>query len=153
MKVKEYNEMMAYLTRRKPEVKKPKEKTLKEKPLTKPEINIVDHINRTMHMYEDEPLNENNKRRDHWEHLKKTGKLLEPNKAELQQLKADRKVRDQLLKRTEKPIVAPIIDIAGFSRDLRRMDEIINSPKPEYKPPKQEKLEGIENILGIKAPK
>ena len=153
MKIKEYNEMMAYLTRKKPEVKKPTEKTLKEKPLTKPEINIVDHINRTMHMYEDEPLNENNKRRDHWEHLKKTGKLLEPNKAELQQLKADRKVRDQLLKRTEKPIVAPTIDIAGFSRDLRRMEEIINSPKPEYKPPKQEKLEGIENVLGIKAPK
>ena len=148
MKIKEYNEMMAYLTRRKPEVKKPKEKTL-----TKQELNMVDHINRVQHMYEDAPLNENNKRRDHWEHLKKTGKLLEPTKQEEQRLKADKAVRNQLLKRTEKPIVAPTIDIAGFSRDLRRMEEIINSPKPEYKPPKQEKLEGIENVLGIKAPK
>ena len=104
-------------------------------------------------MYEAAPLNVNNKRRDHWEHLKKTGKLLEPTKQEEQRLKADKAVRNQLLKRTEKPIVAPTIDIAGFSRDLRRMEEIINSPKPEYKPPKQEKLEGIENVLGIKAPK
>ena len=148
MKIKEYNEMMAYLTRKKPEVKRvPKVK------VEKPKVDMVDHINRTLHMYEGEPLNENNKRRDHWEHLKKTGKLLEPTKQEEQRLKADKAVRNGLLKRTEKPIPAPTIDIAGFSRDLRRMDEIINSPKPEYKPPKQEKLEGIENILGIKAPK
>jgi hypothetical protein len=148
MKVSEYNQMMAYLTRKKPEVKRvPKVK------VEKPKVDMVDHINRTLHMYEGEPLNENNKRRDHWEHLKKTGKLLEPTKQEEQRLKADKAVRNGLLKRTEKPIPAPTIDIAGFSRDLRRMDEIINSPKPEYKPPKQEKLEGIENILGIKAPK
>ena len=144
MKIKEYNEMMAYLTRRKPEVKKPKE--------VKPKVNVVDHINRVKHIYEDAPLNENNKRRDHWEHLKKTGKLLEPNKAELQQLKADRKVRDYLLKPKEKVVEKPIIDIAAFSRGLRTMDEIINpSPEPQYKPPKPEKLEGIETILGTKA--
>ena len=148
MKVSEYNQMMAYLTRKKPEVKRvPKVK------VEKPKVDMVDHINRTLHMYEGEPLNENNKRRDHWEHLKKTGKLLEPTKQEEQRLKADKAVRNGLLKRTEKPIPAPTIDIAGFSRDLRKMEEIINSPKPEYKPPKQEKLEGIENILGIKAPK
>ena len=103
MKVKEYNEMMAYLTRKKPEVKKPTEKTLKEKPLTKSELNMVDHINRVQHMYEDAPLNENNKRRDHWEHLKKTGKLLEPTKQEEQRLKADKAVRNGLLNVQKSP--------------------------------------------------
>ena len=89
MKVKDHDQMVRYLTstgefsknRKKPEVKP------KEKPLTKSELSMVDHINRVQHMYEDEPLNENNKRRDHWEHLKKTGKLLEPAKQEEQRLK------------------------------------------------------------------
>ena len=30
------------------------------------------------------------------------------------------------------------------------MEEIINAPAPQYKPPKQENLEGIENIFGKK---
>ena len=101
MKIKDYYQMMNYLTRK----KDPKKPTLKDRPVRKP--GAVPPKTNTI--------------------------KIDPPKT----------------KKVEKPI----IDIALFSRDLGRMDELINSPKPQYKPPKQEKLEGIENVLGIKAPK
>ena len=38
-------------------------------------------------------------------------------------------------------------NIRGLSKSLNDIEEIINAPAPQYKPPKQENFEGIENII------
>jgi hypothetical protein len=40
-----------------------------------------------------------------------------------------------------------LTNIRGLSKTINDMEEIINSPAPQYKPPKKENLEGIENII------
>ena len=67
MKIKEYNQMMAYLTRREPSAKESKgayDKFVKQgkdgyAPAKK---DILDYINQVQHTYDGVPLNENNKK-------------------------------------------------------------------------------------------
>ena len=47
-------------------------------------------------------------------------------------------------------IVKPLIDFKSLSRGLTVMEDHLNTPTPKYKPPKEEKLEGIETLFGTK---
>ena len=92
MKLKDYNQMMSYLLRRK-DTKKP---TLKDRPVRKP--GAVPPKTNTI--------------------------KIDPVK----------------------------IDISGIRTDLNKYENAINTPRPEYKLPKQEKLEGLESILNTPHP-
>ena len=53
------------------------------------------------------------------------------------------------IKKIERPVN---IDISGINTDLNKYEQILNeTPEPKYELPKEDKLEGIETILGIKA--
>jgi hypothetical protein len=70
-----------------------------------------------------------------------------------------KKTKRPIVKDTLKPfkkikkISDPVnIDISGIHTDLNKYESLINSkPEPKYELPKEDKLEGIETILGIKA--
>jgi len=67
MKIKEYNEMMAYLTRREPTIKESKgafDKFIKQGKdgFAPPKRDILDYVNQQQNMYDGVPLNEKNKK-------------------------------------------------------------------------------------------
>jgi len=156
MKIKEHDEMMAYLTRKKTPTETKRQETTMER------IQRMQYVydgnvpkpkhmdNKNIYSFEDQPILKNNinKRKDHFNEFAKTGKLPEVTKEESERLKADRRVRDYMLKKkTEtKPLK---IDISGISTDLSKLESSVYK-EPEYKLPKKEKFEGIEQILGIK---
>jgi len=159
MKIKEHDEMVAYLTRKKtPTETKRQENTmerinrvkyenqeLKEKPK---------HIdNPNIYSFEDQPILKNNinKRKEPWKDFVKTGKLPEVTKEESERLKADKRVRDYMLKDYKTTEVKPLkIDITGINTDLNALENSMYAPSPQRPVPKEEKLEGIETIFGIK---
>ena len=52
-----------------------------------------------------------------------------------------------------KKILSPVkIDFSGIDADIDSLESSMNSPEPVYKLPKEEKLEGLETILGVKHP-
>ena len=52
-----------------------------------------------------------------------------------------------------KKILSPVkIDFSGIDADLASLESSMNSPEPVYKLPVEEKLEGLETILGVKHP-
>ena len=158
MKISEYNEMLAYLTRKKPKETKRVESTLER-------IERLNHEyeggprpkhmdNKNIVSFEDQEWKNNinkPKRKDHWKEFVKTGKLPEVTKEESERLKADRRVRNEILKNYKTKTTPVKIDITGINTDLNKLESsVYNTPEPELPKPKEETLEGIETILGIK---
>ena len=150
MKLKDYNQMMSYLTRPKNNltesmkksefVKEQKQKIAEQnrikakrleyglKPNQRPET-MPERVDRLAYLYDDigsKPKHMGN-----------------PNIVEFENMKKPKKI-----KKISRPIN---IDISGIDRDLSKYEQILNAPEPKYKLRKEEKLEGIETILGIKA--
>ena len=158
MKISEYNEMLAYLTRKKPKETKRVESTLER-------IERLNHEyeggprpkhmdNKNIVSFEDKEWKNNinkPKRKDHWKEFVKTEKLPEVTKEEAERLKADRRVRNEILKNYKTKTTPVKIDITGINTDLNKLESsVYNTPEPELPKPKEETLEGIETILGIK---
>lgn len=158
MKIKEYDEMVNYLTRKKPQETKRQETTMERINRVKYEVGETKekpkHIdNKNIYSFEDQPILKNNinKRKEPWKDFVKTGKLPVVTKEESERLKADRRVRDYMLKDYKTPDVKPLkIDISGINTDLNALENSMYTPSPQRSVPKEEKLEGIETILGIK---
>jgi len=150
MKLKDYNQMMSYLTRPKNNltesmkksefVKEQKQKIAEQnrikakrleyglKPNQRPET-MPERVDRLAYLYDDigsKPKHMGNHNIVDFENMKKPKKI----------------------KKISRPIN---IDISGIDRDLSKYEQILNAPEPKYKLRKEEKLEGIETILGIKA--
>jgi hypothetical protein len=161
MKIKEYDEMMRYLTR-------PKAKETKRSETTMERINRIGYEygekgfekrpphmdNKNIVSFEDQEILKNNvnkpKRKDHWKEFVKTGKLPEVTKEESERLKADRRVKNEILKNYKTETTPVKIDISGINTDLNVLENSMYAPSPQRSVPKEEKLEGIETILGIK---
>ena len=157
MKISEYNEMLAYLTRKKPKETKRVESTLER-------IERLNHEyeggprpkhmdNKNIVSFEDQEWKNNinkPKRKDHWKEFVKTGKLPEVTKEESERLKADRRVRNEMLKNHKTKTTPVKIDITGINTDLNTLENSVYSPDPKRPVPKEVELEGIETILGIK---
>lgn len=158
MKIKEYDEMVNYLTRKKPQETKRQETTMErinrvkyEHGETKEKPKHID--NKNIYSFEDQPILKNNinKRKEPWKDFVKTGKLPVVTKEESERLKADRRVRDYMLKDYKTAETKPLkIDISGINTDLNALENSMYAPSPQRSVPKEEKLEGIETILGIK---
>ena len=158
MKIKEYDEMVAYLTRKKPKETKRLESTLER-------IERINHEyeggprpkhmdNKNIVSFEDQEWKNNinkPKRKDHWKEFVKTGKLPKVTKEESERLKGDLRVRNEILKNYKTETTPVKIDITGINTDLNKLESsVYNTPEPELPKPKEETLEGIETILGIK---
>ncbi len=156
MKVKEYEEMMRYLTRKKePTIRLPV--TEYDKPIEKNKPKVrqetsPERIDRVL--YEVDGIGKRPKHLDN------------KNIKSFEDMQTVNKVIDYSPKKTERPFVkdaikpfkkikkiSPVnIDISGIRTDLNKYENIINTPEPEYKLPKRDKLEGIETILNIAHP-
>ena len=179
MKVKEYNEMMRYLTRKKEptirlpvtEYDEPIEKT-KEKKINK--INNVskvrqetmpERIDRVIYQYDSpegmkKPKHMDNKNIKTFEEMQTINQVIDysPIKTKRPVLPAvttpvtaavNVNKPFKKIKKIERPVN---IDISGINTDLNKYEQILNeTPEPKYELPKEDKLEGIETILGIKA--
>ena len=156
MKVKEYNEMMRYLTRKKePTIRLPV--TEYDKPIEKNKPKVrqetsPERIDRVL--YEVDGIGKRPKHLDN------------KNIKTFEEMQTVNKVIDYSPKKTERPFIkdatkpfkkikkfSPVnIDISGIRTDLNKYENLINTPEPEYKLPKRDKLEGIETILNIAHP-
>ena len=156
MKVKEYNEMMRYLTRKKePTIRLPV--TEYDKPIekNKPKVrqeSTPERIDRVLHVYDGickRPKHMDNKNIKTFEEMQSVNKVIDysPKKTERPFVKDAIKPFKKIKK------ISPVnIDISGIRTDLNKYENIINTPEPEYKLPKRDKLEGIETILNIAHP-
>ena len=156
MKVKEYNEMMRYLTRKKePTIRLPV--TEYDKPIekNKPKVrqeSTPERIDRVLHVYDGigkRPKHMDNKNIKSFEDMQTVNKVIDysPKKTERPFVKDAIKPFKKIKK------ISPVnIDISGIRTDLNKYENIINTPEPEYKLPKRDKLEGIETILNIAHP-
>ena len=143
MKVKEYEQMMRYLTST-GEFKRNKntkgnyivENAKKFDDETEPKVReetISERIESMHHIYDGgpKPKHMDNKNIKSYEEMQKINKPF-------------KKI---------KKILSPVkIDFSGIDADLASLESSMNSPEPVYKLPKEEKLEGLETILGVKHP-
>ena len=143
MKVKEYEQMMRYLTST-GEFKRNKntkgnyivETAKKFDNETKPKVReetISERIESMHHIYDGgpKPKHMDNKNIKSYEEMQKINKPF-------------KKI---------KKILSPVkIDFSGIDADLASLESSMNSPEPVYKLPVEEKLEGLETILGVKHP-
>ena len=143
MKVKEYEQMMRYLTST-GEFKRNKntkgnyivENAKKFDDETKPKVReetISERIESMHHIYDGgpKPKHMDNKNIKSYEEMQKINKPF-------------KKI---------KKILSPVkIDFSGIDADLASLESSMNSPEPVYKLPVEEKLEGLETILGVKPP-
>ena len=149
MKIKEYNEMMRYLTRKKePTIRLPVTKYDEPINKTKPKVReetMSERIESMHHIYDGgpKPKHMDNKNIKSYEDMQTINKVIDysPNRTK----------RPQPFKKIKKNSRPVNIDISGINRDLSKYEQILNAPEPKYKLRKEEKLEGIETILGIKA--
>ena len=150
MKIKEYDEMVAYLTRKKPKETKRLESTLERIERInheyegKPRPKHMD--NKNIVSFEDQEILKNNinnkpKRKDHWKEFVKTGKLPEVTKEESERLKADQRVRNEMLKNYKTKTTPVKIDISGINTDLNALENSVYSPDPKRPVPKEVELE------------
>ena len=159
MKIKEHDEMMAYLTRKKTPTETKRQETTMER------IQRMQYVydgnvpkpkhmdNKNIYSFEDQPILKNNinNRKEPWKDFVKTGKLPVVTKEESERLKADRRVRDYMLKDYKTTEVKPLkIDITGINTDLNALENSVYAPDPKRPVPKEVELEGIETIFGIK---
>ena len=143
MKIKEYEQMMRYLTST-GEFKRNKntkgnyivENAKKFDDETKPKVReetISERIESMHHIYDGgpKPKHMDNKNIKSYEEMQKINKPF-------------KKI---------KKILSPVkIDFSGIDADLASLESSMNSPEPVYKLPVEEKLEGLETILGVKHP-
>ena len=143
MKVKEYEQMMRYLTStgefKRNNNKKGNyivENAKKFDDETKPKVReetISERIESMHHIYDGgpKPKHMDNKNIKSYEEMQKINKPF-------------KKI---------KKILSPVkIDFSGIDADLASLESSMNSPEPVYKLPVEEKLEGLETILGVKHP-
>ena len=169
MKIKEYNEMMKYLTREKEptirlpvtEYDDPKYTQIKK---TKPKVRqetMPERIERVVYQYDSpkgmkQPKHMDNKNIKTFEEMQTINQVIDYSP-----IKTKRPVTTPVtaavnvnkpfkkIKKIERPVN---IDISGINTDLNKYEQILNeTPEPKYELPKEDKLEGIETILGIKA--
>jgi len=168
MKVKEYNEMMAYLTRKKePTIRLPVTKY--DDPIEKNKEKKMNKINRTDNIRQEtmpERIERSVYQYDSPAGMKKPRHMDNKNIKTFEEMQTVNKVIDYSPKKTERPFIkdatkpfkkikkfSPVnIDISGIRTDLNKYENLINTPEPEYKLPKRDKLEGIETILNIAHP-
>lgn len=133
MKISEYNEMMAYLTRRKPKPPIVKKDPIIPKKEVKREENMLERTNRVL-----------------WEHgeTKEKPKHLDNKNIYTHEDKPKQKPIVKIPKKPEKEFKINT-DLSSITTNINLMDDLM-TPTPKYEPPKPEKLEGIETILGIK---
>ena len=172
MKIKEYNEMMKYLTREKEptirlpvtEYDDPIEKTKVKKINKKNNIRqetMPERIERVVYQYDSpkgmkQPKHMDNKNIKTFEEMQTINQVIDYSP-----IKTKRPVTTPVtaavnvnkpfkkIKKIERPVN---IDISGINTDLNKYEQILNeTPEPKYELPKEDKLEGIETILGIKA--
>mgnify|MGYP001432531397 CR=1 FL=1 len=175
MKIKEYNQMMKYLTREKEptirlpvtEYDDPIEKTKVKKINKKSNIRqetMPERIERVVYQYDSpkgmkQPKHMDNKNIKTFEEMQTINQVIDysPIKTKRPVLPAvttpvtaavNVNKPFKKIKKIERPVN---IDISGIDRDLSKYEQILNAPEPKYKLRKEEKLEGIETILGIKA--
>ena len=143
MKIKEYEQMMRYLTST-GEFKRNSNKkgnyivktAKKFDDETKPKVReetISERIESMHHIYDGgpKPKHMDNKNIKSYEEMQKINKPF-------------KKI---------KKILSPVkIDFSGIDADLASLESSMNSPEPVYKLPVEEKLEGLETILGVKHP-
>ena len=132
--------MMKYLTRK----KDPKPKVRQES--TPERIDRVLHVNDGIGK---RPKHMDNKNIKTFEEMQSVNKVIDysPKKTERPFVKDAIKPFKKIIK------ISPVnIDISGIRTDLNKYENIINTPEPEYKLPKRDKLEGIETILNIAHP-
>ena len=133
MKIKEYDEMVAYLTRKKPKETKRLETTMERIARIgheyegKPRPTHMD--NKNIVSFEDQEILKYNinkpKRKDHWKEFVKTGKLPEVTKEESERLKADQRVRNEMLKNYKTKTTPVKIDISGINTDLNALENSV----------------------------
>ncbi len=176
MKVKEYNEMMAYLTRKKePTIRLPVTKY--DDPIEKNKEKKMNKINRTDNIRQEtmpERIERSVYQYDSPAGMKKPRHMDNKNIKTFEEMQTVNKVIDYSPIKTKRPVTTPVtggvnvnkpfkkikkierpvkIDISGIRTDLNKYENLINStPEPKYKLPEQEKLEGIETILNIAHP-
>ena len=172
MKVKDYNEMMAYLTRKKePTIRLPV--TEYDDPIEKNKEKKMNKINRTDNIRQEtmpERIERSVYQYDSPAGMKKPRHMDNKNIKTFEEMQTVNKVIDYSPIKTKRPVTTPVtanepfkkikkierpvkIDISGIRTDLNKYENLINStPEPKYKLPEQEKLEGIETILNIAHP-
>jgi hypothetical protein len=172
MKIKEYNQMMKYLTREKEptirlpvtEYDDPIEKTKVKKINKKSNIRqetMPERIERVVYQYDSpkgmkQPKHMDNKNIKTFEEMQTINQVIDYSP-----IKTKRPVTTPVtaavnvnkpfkkIKKIERPVN---IDISGINTDLNKYEQILSeTPEPKYELPKEDKLEGIETILGIKA--
>ena len=137
MKIKEYNEMMRYLTR-------PKEPTAKQSKgafdkfvkqgkdgFAKPKRDMLDHINQVQHTYDGIPLNENNK---------KINAMAKVNNAKVKPVKV----------RPAKAVQFEFNLLDNISNAYEPMFNYEPVQAPPAKPRNKDLDAGIASILGVK---
>ena len=150
MKVKEYEQMMRYLTST-GEFKRNKntkgnyivENAKKFDDETKPKVReetISERIESMHHIYDGgpKPKHMDNKNIKTFEEMQSVNKVIDysPKKTERPFVKDAIKPFKKIKK------ISPVnIDISGIRTDLNKYENIINTPEPEYKLPKRDKLE------------
>jgi hypothetical protein len=150
MKLKDYNQMMSYLTRPKNTLTESMKKSefVKEQKQKRIEENRINAVRKKYGLKPNQRPETMNERVDRLGYVyddigSKPKHMGNPNIVEFENMKKPKKI-----KKISRPIN---IDISGIDRDLSKYEQILNAPEPKYKLRKEEKLEGIETILGIKA--
>ena len=180
MKIKEYNEMMKYLTREKEptirlpvteyddpkytQIEKNKKKKINKKSNIRQET-MPERIERVVYQYDSpkgmkQPKHMDNKNIKTFEEMQTINQVIDYSPIKTKRpvlpavttpvtaaVKANKPFKK--IKKIERPVN---IDISGINTDLNKYEQILNeTPEPKYELPKEDKLEGIETILGIKA--
>ena len=172
MKPFEYKQMMKYLTRDKTpeETKRLAEQHKKFERVKREnkdkdirEETMPERVNRMTYLYDDigtKPKHMDNKKIKTFEEMQTLNKVIDYSP-----IKTKRPVVDTL-KQTKRPIVkdtlkpfkkikkfsGPVnIDITGIKAETNKYKNILENPEPKYELPNENKLEGIETILGRKA--
>lgn len=170
MEIKKYNQMMKHLTREKePTIRLPV--TEYDEPIeeTKPKVRqetMPERIDRVVYQYDSpegmkKPKHMDNKNIKTLEEMQTINQVIDysPKKTKRPIVDTLKQTKRPIVKDTLKPfkkikkISDPVnIDISGIHTDLNKYESLINSkPEPKYELPNEDKLEGIETILGIKA--
>ena len=146
MKISEYNQMMAYLTKKAPLTK---EQSVKLESKLKAEE--TKRINTKRKEYGLKPNQRQETMSERIERIQyqydgignKPKHLDNPNIVEFEDLKPIQKIK--------KEIVPVNIDISGINAEINKYEKATQISRPDFKLRKDDELEGIETILGIKA--
>ena len=156
MKLKDYNQMMSYLTRPKNNLTESIKKSefVKEQKQKIAEQNRINSVRKKYGLKPNQRPETFNERVDRLAYVyddigSKPKHMENPNIVAHENLKPFNK------KKKISPTTPMFIDTSGIDLGLTELERPVNptpvAPEPKYKLRKEEKLEGIETILGIKA--